>query len=263
MPPFSLGAHLPWSRCPEDLPRILAWQLFPEFAFKGLDLDDLDWNQVRDTAALLAEKGVRPTVHAPFFDLNPGALDPLIRKVTGERLSQTLAIAAELNAALMVVHPGFDRWRYPGLDEAWADHATQFFPPLLDQAAQADCPLALENIYEQTPATLVQLVETLDSPFLGHCFDIGHWHLFGTLSLPVWLAAIGPRLLHLHLHDNHGLADEHLPVGTGQIDFRLLFSSLGQLARQPSMTLEAHSPDHLILSLRQSQTLVSEFLLSR
>ena len=35
-----------------------------------------------------------------------------------------------------------------------------------------------------------------------------------------------PRLLHTHLHDNHGTHDEHLPPGEGRIDWRALLDLL-------------------------------------
>ena len=37
--------------------------------------------------------------------------------------------------------------------------AKEFFVPLVEQAAASNCRLALENIYEETPDTLVQLVD--------------------------------------------------------------------------------------------------------
>ena len=162
---------------------------------------------------------MRPRVHAPFFDLNPGALDPLIRQATGQRLEQTLRVAGLLQADLMIVHPGVDKWRYPRLEQVWLNLALEFFPPLVEQAGQSDCRLVIENIYEESPDTLVQLVDGIDSDFFGHCFDAGHWHLFGRRPMDEWLRSVSSRLFHLHLHDNHGRADEHLPVGDGTIDF--------------------------------------------
>jgi len=247
---LQLGAHLPWSRRSEFLNQILDLGLAPEVAFKGSDLDCLEARELDRLISIFAGKGVRPTVHAPFFDLNPGALDPLIRSATDQRLSQAFEAAARINAKVMVVHPGFDRWRYPNLDEVWVQNACDFFNSYLARAKSSDCRLALENIYEETPATLVALVALLDSDYFGHCFDIGHWHLFAKMSLPDWLDAISCRLIHIHLHDNHGNADQHLPVGDGLIDFDLLFSSLAQTS-PPSMTLEAHSLSCLQRSLQQ------------
>ncbi len=246
-----LGAHLPWREVDIFLDKILELGLVPEIAVKGPELDALDYERIARVRRALDAAALRPTVHAPFFDLNPGALDPLIRQASAQRLTAALRFAQQLNAHLMVIHPGYDKWRYPNLAETWGDLAAEFFASLLPQAAASDCRLALENIYEETPTTLVRLVETLDSEWFGHCFDTGHWHLFGRIGMTEWLAAIGPRLMHLHLHDNHGSADEHLPVGAGVIDFAPLRDALGKLPHKPSMTLEAHSAEHLVRSQQE------------
>ena len=249
MNPCWLGAHLPWNRVDDYLDLLLDMDLAPEIAVKGPQLDQLDPCLLDRVASRLSAKGLRPSVHAPFFDLNPGALDPLIRQVTRQRLGQALELSRRLNAHLMVVHPGYDRWRYPGLAEAWIELAVGFFPGLLAAAEQAECRIALENIYEQEPDTLVAVAEGVDSAWFGHCFDVGHWHLFGKAPLVEWLSALGPRLFHLHLHDNHGRADDHLPVGSGRIDFAGLDEAVTKLPQPPSMTLEAHSPEDLRTSL--------------
>jgi sugar phosphate isomerase/epimerase len=248
---LTLGAHLPLAQVDHHLARVLDLGLFPEIAIKGPELDALDQPLLKRTAQTLAAAGLRPTVHAPFFDLNPGALDPLIRQATSLRLGQALSVAGQLHARLMVVHPGVDKWRYPGLEQDWLALAGEFFPPLIARAQACDCRLALENIYEETPVALVRLVEGLDSEWFGHCFDTGHWHLFGRQPMAEWLEALGTKLFHLHLHDNHGQADEHLPLGEGTIDFRPLQRKLERMDSLPSITLEAHSPEHLSRSHRR------------
>jgi sugar phosphate isomerase/epimerase len=254
-------AHLPWLRRHEHLAGILDLGLAPEIAFKGPELDRLQPAQLAALAAQLTARGRRPTVHAPFFDLSPGAMEPLVRAVTLQRLTQALQAAASLGAHLMVLHPGYDRWRYPNLATAWVEQAAETLTPLVAGAASCDCRLALENIYEETPDTLLALVERLDSPWFGHCFDIGHWRLFGTTSQADWLHAIAPRLLHLHLHDNHGKNDDHLPVGEGAIDFTPLLQRLPTLAQPLSITLEAHNPPDLHRSLANLRTLLPKELI--
>ena len=90
----------------------------------------------------------------------------------------------------------------------------------------------------------------------GHCFDIGHWFLFSEVPIDEWLDAMGPYLRHLHLHDNTGKSDAHLPVGEGKIDFPRFFAALAQRSLAPSITLEAHKPRHL----RRSSEAVRTFL---
>lgn len=252
-----LGAHIPWAQVDRYLAPALDLGLAPEIAIKGPELDVLDEQLVLQIAGALAEAGVRPRVHAPFFDLNPGALDPLIRQATRQRLEQTLRVAGQLQADLVIIHPGVDKWRYPRLEDAWLKLALDFFPSLVEQSERYDCRLVIENIYEESPDTLVQLADGIDSNFFGHCFDAGHWHLFGRRPMDEWLKSISSRLFHLHLHDNHGRADEHLPVGDGTIDFSPLQEHLKTMATSPSMTLEAHSLEDLQRSLQEVNRLLA------
>jgi sugar phosphate isomerase/epimerase len=253
-----LGAHVPWTQLQQFLPEVLGLGLAPEIAIKGPDLDEIANTELDRLAASLTDAAVRPTIHAPFFDLNPGALDPLVQQVTRQRLTQTLEVAGRLNAHLIVIHPGFDRWRYPNLDQVWIENAETFFLPLLELAARHDCRLAMENIYEERSDNLVQLADRLESPWFGHCFDIGHWHMFGQQEMLDWIESIAPRLLHLHLHDNHGTDDEHLPVGSGLIDFQRFFPRICEIKRPISMTLEAHTLEHLHCSLAKTQSYLAQ-----
>ena len=253
MLPEQLGAHIPWGRFDAYIDLVLSLGLAPEVAIKGPELDQLVPQRLERVAATFAEHGLRPTVHAPFFDLNPGALDPLVRSITLQRLSQALAFAAAINARLMVIHPGYDRWKYGGLDHLWVEQSLRFWPPLLERAARQQCILALENIFEEEPRTLATLLDEIDSPWLGHCFDVGHWNLFCKTPLDNWFELLGRHTRHIHLHDNRGTADDHLPVDQGQIDFTALFRHIYALQNPPSLTLEAHSARDLKKSLSAVQ----------
>lgn len=241
-----LHVHVPWRRLDEAMPMLLGEGLQPEIAFKAADLDDLDSRQLRRAAQRLSRAGLRVSLHAPFADLNPGALEPLVLTATEKRFRQTLDVADALGARMIVFHPGFDRWKYGGLDHLWLEQNLDFWPPMVEHAARIDCPMALENIFEERPDTLVRLLAAIDSHWLGHCFDVGHWHLFGKVSLDDWFAALGPRIVHLHLHDNRGRGDDHLPPGDGKIDFDALYAHLRRLDAAPTLTLEIHKPADLL-----------------
>ena len=53
----------------------------------------------------------------------------------------------------------------------------------------------------------------------------------------------------LHLHDNLGLKDEHLPVGNGNFSFNEFFEELRKIKVKPVITLEAHDQADLWQSL--------------
>jgi sugar phosphate isomerase/epimerase len=247
--PSRLHVRIPYEQLASRLPDLLNRRLQPEVALRGEDLDRLDSQLLETSAAALARNGLTATVHAPFLDLNPGALEPLVFEATALRYRQALAAAALLKAKVVVLHPGYEYWKYGGRDELWLEASLTFWPPLLELADQYGLQLVLENVFETKPEPLVTLLNRLDSPTLGHCFDVGHWHLFSKVSLDDWFTALGPHLCHLHLHDNTGNGDDHLPVGEGDIDFDRLFHHIDTLPNAPSMTLEVTGEDALLRAL--------------
>ncbi len=49
------------------------------------------------------------------------------------------------------------------------------------------------------------------------CLDTGHTNHASKKPLTEWLDILAPWITHLHLHDNHGVIDEHLAIGAGNI----------------------------------------------
>lgn len=244
-----LHVHVPFSLLEKHLPLLLERGLQPEIALKWPDLVGDHRSAAARAAQRLGAAGLRVTVHGPFMDLNPGALEPMVRQATMERFRQTLAMAEWLEARLVVFHPGYEFWRYGGRSELWVEACREFWPPLIEQAATQDCPMVLENIFEDSPDTLKDLLDAFASPWLGHCFDIGHWRLFSKVTMADWFNALGPHLRHLHLHDNSGDRDAHLAIGEGNIDFAELARLLPCLPEAPCMTLEIHDCPALLRCL--------------
>lgn len=244
-----LHIRVPFRELEPTLPFLVQERLQPEIAFRGSDLDALPAANLEDLGQYLAQAGLQVTVHAPFYDLNPGALEPLVQEATQRRFRQSLNAASSLGARLVVFHPGYDRWKYGGQDHLWLEQSLAFWPPLLEEAKKLGLLVALENIFEPNPDLLGTLLDTLSVPHFGHCFDVGHWRLFAETEMTDWFARLGPRLLHLHLHDNFGRADDHLPVGAGNIDFSELFSLLRGLDTAPTMTLEVNDRQAIFASL--------------
>lgn len=230
----------------------LARRLQPEVAFKGPDLDEADLTAVLERwSGAFRAAGLAVTVHAPFMDLNPGALEPLVRQVTALRLNQALDAAQRLGARRLVVHPGYDRWRYGGNEDLWVEQSLEFWPALIRRAAEAGVVLAMENVFEDVPDNLEKLFAALASPWFGHCFDVGHWHLFcrRRISLAEWFERLGKHLVHLHVHDNLGEGDDHLPIGEGLICFDEFFALVARHGPQATLTLEAHEAQSLSRAL--------------
>jgi sugar phosphate isomerase/epimerase len=149
----------------------------------------------------------------------------------------------------MVLHPGYDKWRYGDNQETWLGHAIDTFRMVAERAEEIGCTIAVENIFEEEPSTLRALLEALDSPVLRHCFDVGHWNMFKQVGMEEWFAELGSFIAETHIHDNFGEKDDHAPIGEGTIDFELFFRLMEQYAPDAAWTIEAHSREALERSL--------------
>lgn len=236
-----LYIHLPVDKLEQKLPVFLDKRWQPELALQTSDLDQIESQQIKDLQRLLEANHLRSTIHAPFFDLNPASGDRDIKAITARRFNQTIDFATKVNASRIVFHPGFDPWRYARTPDAWLENSLTFWPSLIARAEKENILLCLENIFDTQPAPLVELLQTINSPFLRHCFDIGHWFLFSKTPIQEWFEILGPHLSHLHLHDNCGRGDDHRPIGTGKIDFPAFMDQLADLNCKPTVTLEAHN----------------------
>ena len=110
--------------------------------------------------------------------------------------------------------------------------------PGVARAAELGVELALENgralahwVY------ILSLLERIDQPHVGACVDSGHANL-GDLGAPRAIRMAGPRLHTLHLHDNYGEVDDHLPPGRGTIDWADLFAALAEVGYARPLQLE-------------------------
>ncbi|MCL2760245.1 MAG: sugar phosphate isomerase/epimerase [Desulfuromonadales bacterium] len=236
-------AHLPFLMAEDFKKYVVVNRIFPEVFLSGDVLDRVSSEQIRGFAEFLSNNQISCTIHAPFMDLNPGSSERLLREATRHRFKQICEVATILKPVVMVMHPGYDRWRYGSMQDYWLEKSTEVFKEVLAVTEETNCKIAVENIFEDEPSTLLRLITAINHPRLGHCFDVGHWNLFHKegSSLEEWFEVLGYHIFEVHIHDNHGESDEHLPVGEGEIDFKLYFRLLAEYAPDAEWTLEAHS----------------------
>jgi sugar phosphate isomerase/epimerase len=243
-------AHIPYLRLSEHLKYVIAHRINPELFFSAEALERVVWEELAAQSTLLHTAGLNTTIHAPFMDLNPGALDTTIREATRKRFKQVFQAAEVLKPRVIVFHPGYDELRYGNNRLDWLKNSIDFWKEFIPTARELNCIIGIENIFEKEPSTLKMLIEAIDDPAFRHCFDVGHWNMFTTVRMEEWFAELGPFIAEAHIHDNKGQADDHLPPGEGGIDFDLLFSLLKRYAPDAVCTIEAHTIKRLERALK-------------
>ena len=166
----------------------------------------------------------RVSMHAPLGGASLASMNPGIWREATREYRETIRLASEIGAETVVIHPGEVRdWR---LAKIAREHCLASLHELAEEATRRGVRLALENngphlaSLDQTAEVLVGLLEEVDSPALLGCLDIGHGNVNGNNAELV--ERFGSRLMHLHVHDNHGQRDEHLPMGWATMDFAFL-----------------------------------------
>ena len=96
----------------------------------------------------------------------------------------------------------------------------------------------IENIDNEitTPDRLQEIVNAAHFDDIGFCFDIGHAH-FG-MGVRASFSTMQDKIRSTHLHDNHGMRDEHLWIGEGTIDWDEAMGLLRTAPNTPALLLE-------------------------
>ncbi len=247
-----INVNIAYQRMSSDSFDFLSHQdLQPEFYFSGDEVDVIEKDLIVSFREEVIERKFLPTVHAPFFDLNVGARDSQVCRVSFERLFWAVETANLLKADLVVVHPGYGPWILGHRFDAWISRAEKYLNKLCEHAASYGIKIAFENIYDSAPEDLLQLIERVGFNNAGICLDIGHFNVFSRRPLKDWLDILGCRILELHLHDNDGSADQHLAMGDGKIEYGDLFAWFKSLSseQKPVLTLELPHRTHVIKSV--------------
>lgn len=236
-PPF---VHTPFPRLRDNLTDYIKSGIQPEIGLEGTLLYDEPQENFVTVAQALHQAGLPCTLHAPFFELYPGSLDPKIRQASRAKLALAFDLLPIFRPQSIVCHLGFEDNKHGYKEEKWFQHSLEAWQELTHLAATVGTIMMLENTYEQGPKQLKRMLQALNSPQARFCLDVGHILAFAKNNWQDWLPEMSPYLGQLHLHDNHGDRDLHLAIGEGIFDFAALFTYLREQQLTPLLTIEPH-----------------------
>lgn len=250
----SLQVHIPYGMLRDRIDGVVQARINPEVYLDGGSLDMVDDAELREFGRRFSGEGLGVTVHGPFMDLSPGAVDEVVRCASVERYIQAIKAASYLGAHSIVLHADYDDRRFDDDLELWLSQSIKTWPGVAAVAADAGLVIAAENIFETDPEPLKRLIQAVDMPVFGICLDVGHLNIFSKVSTREWLGQIGAYIKEFHLHDNNGGFDEHLAVGSGNIDFAELFMLIKEFVLDldvtPIYTIEPHGEDAVMPAIK-------------
>jgi len=226
-----------------------------QMGYDGLDMSFTDdrnhpfWQDgweayVENLAHLAKEHGVAYT-HAHL----PG--DTYLPEEVYTRL---LKIAGMLGIRYAVLHPLW--WHEDGSiiadKEVFIQKNAPKYKIIAEEAGKNGVTLLCENLLWGAsiyPEVQSRMVETVNSPWFGWCFDVGHANVFNLSAADICGLKHIPS--SLHIHDNHGGnpgdvekesaslgTDEHQPMGEGSVDWKNFLIMLKKSGYQGEFVLE-------------------------
>lgn len=212
-----------------------------KWAYTLEDLGYTGWEIVQEGSQCLNSKniqnlrnidettGLELTLHLPFSDMNLAGLNKSIRIEVIRQMKHYITLASNY-INLAVIHPGY---LSPfGAQVPQAAYLTNLdsIQEICDFAADFGILIAVENmpdlpkIFGKYPDEMLEMLESIGSHNVGFTFDVGHANTVGLVN--DFLDLLADRISHVHIHDNMGKKDEHLPLGKGIIDWKPVMEKL-------------------------------------
>jgi sugar phosphate isomerase/epimerase len=189
-------------------------------------------------------------LHGAFYDLISASLDPGIVALTRRRYRQNVHAARALGASYVVFHANYmGILKLPDYRSGWRRRQVDFWGPFAEEAAANGLYLLLENMWEDDPTIITDVLAEVNNPHLKACLDVAHAALYSAHPVAEWIEAFAPYLYCCHLNNHDGRLDLHWPLDRGVIDYRSVLAKLRQLPQPPLLTLEMSSWASLEASL--------------
>ncbi len=201
----------------------------------------------------LGAQGVEFSMHAPFFEINLGSFFEDIRAISKERIKDALRVAGTVGASPVVVHPGYTFLSGKARDVEEKARAN-FIEDLSDlslYAKELGVTIALENVHMpyfflHELGDFARFCERV--PHVGLALDVGHAYIVqhgkGAVdpegAILSDLARLGPHhLIHVHLHGNSGIKDDHAFLKNG-VDLKRIVHGLAELGYKGKVIVESY-----------------------
>lgn len=190
--------------------------------------------------------------HAPFADeIDIASPDAGARRAAVAEVIQAAKAASILRVHYFVIHPGPE---HPpeAAGEAQLARMANVVASLNEVAhrcRELDIICVLENklphlLFGNT-SDILWILDAISTAEIGACLDTGHAFLAG--DMPSLIRKLRGHLQMLHVHDNGGNGDDHLPPGDGRIDWEATFCDLISVDFRGILILEmAGHPDAVV-----------------
>ncbi len=197
--------------------------------------------------------GMGIVAHLPSF-LFTADLTESIRRASVEEMIGCIETAAGLGAEKAVLHPSYILGLGRLVPDLSREYALESLSVMTEAAESAGVKLCIENMFPRAESRVEpdDFEEVFDRfPSLGFTLDVGHANIGGSGSRRclAFIRRYPDRIEHVHMSDNFGKDDNHLPIGAGTVDFSKIVKALRNIGYDKTMTLEVFSRNRQYLKM--------------
>jgi sugar phosphate isomerase/epimerase len=207
--------------------------------------------QIQTIVNDLHSRGMSIICHLPTF-VSTADLTDSIRQASLQEMFHSLEVAAELGAQKVVLHPGHIGGLGVYVIETALAHANNSLAAIIEYAQKLGLCVCLENMFPRCrafvePGDFVDILQRF--PNLKLTLDTGHANIGakGGRRILQFIKKFGHRIGHLHISDNFGERDDHIPLGSGVINFKKIARAVKRSGYDDTATLEIFSEDRRAL----------------
>lgn len=205
------------------------------------------------------------SLHAPYSkDLDITAPSETDRRRAVEEIIAAAAALPRIGGQTLVLHGGSENEKAVDSPVQRLDQSIKSLGEIYVFCRKIGIRMAIEDMLAHLLGGRTREVEWIVGklpPDVGICLDTGHSFLSGDLLGR--LRAFAPRLITLHVHDNRGKKDDHLPPGEGNINWPELTNALEATGFRGQLILEITGSARLqeaITRARKSAAFLSDLI---
>lgn len=181
-----------------------------------------------------------PLAHTAWW-LDFASLHPKIRKNWIDEAKLSIDAAKSLNIEKINFHFYSLGLEYKNYHEELLKNMIKSLRDIVSYADSKKITVFLENTPNKRYVIGIEEYKfVIDNvPKLKSHLDVGHAFVEnGMKSVKEYIFTFKDNLEHIHMHDNHGEGDEHLPLGKGKINFDQIAKWLKQINYNKTITFE-------------------------
>ena len=181
----------------------------------------------------LSETGLFTLGHTAYW-VGFGSSHEKVRRGWVEEAKDMIQVASQLRIDLLNFHYNA-RLGNVGVKQESRNNFVKNFSNSMSELTQLAESMNIQLMLENPPPQGFNPLEGIDYfaqvidsvPKLRFHLDVAHAYIEnGMEGINQYLDAFGDKLVHVHMHDNHGKQDEHLALGQGKINFRKVVKAL-------------------------------------